>query len=89
MQVLHKKNKDLSSQLGFIIVIADSHGHTNLLHYSSFKSKRVARSAIAAELFALSHPYDVASTIRITFKEMLSMELPLKSTKTQEVSLME
>lgn len=60
------KNQDLSSQLGYIIVLADDHGNANLLHYSSFKSQRVARSALAAELFALSHAFDIASTLKVT-----------------------
>lgn len=56
----------------------DSEGNSNLLHYSSFKSKRVARSALAAELFALSHAFDISSTIRVSLKSMLGKDIQIK-----------
>lgn len=48
-----------------------------MLHYSSFKSNRIARSALAAKRFALSHAYDGSSTVRITLNDMLDTEFPL------------
>lgn len=58
--------------------MADSNQRVNLLHCSSFKSKRVARSALAAELFALSHAFDVSTTLQVSLKAMLGKEIPIK-----------
>lgn len=72
------KNQDLSSQLRYIIVLAYDHGNSNLIYYRSFKSQRVALSALAAKLFALSRAFDMASTIKVSLNALLRTELPLK-----------
>lgn len=41
---------DLTSQLGFVILLTNNFDSANILHYSSVKSKRVTRSVLAAEL---------------------------------------
>ena len=48
-------NKDFSSQIGFVITIADTNGNANILHWSSIKCKRVTRSVLASELYAMTH----------------------------------
>lgn len=57
-------NETLTSQLGFVICLADGKSNANIGHYSSFKSKRVSRSVLAAEVFALVHAFDSVSSIR-------------------------
>lgn len=42
-------NRDHSSRLGYIIALVDAQKNSNLLQYSSFESRRIARSARAAE----------------------------------------
>lgn len=72
------KNLDISSKLGYLMLLADEQRNANLLDYRSFKSKIVARSALSAELFALSHAYDVASTVTVALNDMLNTQLLLK-----------
>lgn len=59
------KKQDLSSQLGYVIVLCDDNRHANINHYSSFKSEGVARSALAVELFKLSHAFDIVITLKV------------------------
>lgn len=67
----------------------DASGKANILHYSSFKAKRVTRSVLAAELFSCVHVFDYASTMRTTINDIFGrMHLSL-STLTQKVCLTE
>lgn len=70
-------NPDSSSPLGFIVTIMGIHGKANVIHYGSLKYKRVTRSVLAAELFAMVHGFDVASTIRLTLNAMMDRVIPL------------
>jgi hypothetical protein len=72
-------NRDLSSQMGYVIVIVDTGNNANVLHWSSTKCKRVTRSVLAAELYALVNAFDSASVIRDTLTQILRLkkQLPL------------
>ena len=41
-------NKDLSSQIGYVIVLADGKDNANVIQWSSTKCKRVTRSVLAS-----------------------------------------
>jgi hypothetical protein len=71
-------NKDLSSQIGFVIVLADGNNNANIIHWSSIKCKRVTRSVLASELYRLAHGFDIGSAIRTTIQNILQLkQLPL------------
>lgn len=70
-------NADMTSQLGFVIGLWDKNKEANIVHYSSFKAKRVDRSVLAAELFALVHAVDFASTFRRTTYDMFGRQVPM------------
>ena len=74
---LFANNKDLSSQIGYILVLADASGRANILHWSSIKCKRVTRSVLASELYGLVHGLDIGVAIKTTIDRILQMELPL------------
>jgi len=58
-------NHDKTSQLGFIVMLRNKEdGTVNVIHYASYKSKRVCKSVLAAELFAMVDGYDVGFSIR-------------------------
>ena len=63
-------NKDLSSQIGYVIVLADAQNNANIIHWQSIKCRRVTRSVLASELYALSLGFDVAATIKSTLDQM-------------------
>ena len=58
-------NKDMSSQIGYVIVLSDDTS-ANIIHWSSTKCRRVTRSVLAAELYALAHGFDIASVLKAT-----------------------
>ncbi len=45
-------NRDGTSQLGFIILLCDYANACNVVHYRSYKSQRVVRSVLGADLYA-------------------------------------
>ena len=59
-------NKDLSSQIGFVIILTDRNQFANVLHWSLIKCKRVTRSVLASELYALAHGFDIGAAIKST-----------------------
>ncbi len=63
-------NHDSFSQIEYVICLADS-THANTLHWFSIKCKRITRSVLAVELFAMIHDFDVDSVLKTTFTKML------------------
>jgi hypothetical protein len=69
-------NKDFSSQIGYLIILANETpiGNEefeikgNLIHYSSTKSKRVTRSVLASEIYSMVGGVDMAIAINTTIK---------------------
>ena len=66
-------NRDLSSQIGYVIVLANEEAgndsftiNGNILHWSSTKCKRVTRSILASEIYAMSNGVDVTVAINTT-----------------------
>ena len=70
-------NRDLSSQIGYILVLADGANRANILHWSSTKCKRITRSVLASELYGMSHGFDIAASIKTTIDKVLQIDLPL------------
>lgn len=54
----------LSTQLGYIIVLTDKNGTANVLHYASYRSKRIVRSVLGGETHAFADSFDMAYTMR-------------------------
>jgi polyhydroxyalkanoate synthesis regulator phasin len=77
-------NKDLSSQIGFIIFIANEDltydsfkMRGNLIHWSSTKSKRVTRSVLASEIYAMVAGVDMAIVLSQTLGAIMKqLRLP-------------
>jgi hypothetical protein len=67
-------NRDLSSQIDYVICLADD-THANILHWSSIKCKRVIRSVLTVELFAMIYDFDVDSVLKSTLIKMLDNAL--------------
>ena len=59
-------NKDLSSQIGFVIILTDRNQSANILHWSSIKCKRVTRSILASKLYRLAYSFDIGAVIKST-----------------------
>lgn len=81
-------NKDLSSQIGYIHVLANETEENeafiingNVTHYSSTKCRRVTRSILASELYAMVQGADVAIAIISTIN-MITEQLNLPNIPT-------
>lgn len=70
-------NKDLSSQIGYVIALADGTNMANIVHWSSTKCKRVTRSVLASELYAMAHGFDIGAAIKATIEAIMRIKLPL------------
>jgi hypothetical protein len=73
-------NKDLSSQLGFVIVLAteqrtgegyDFEIYGNIVHWNSIKCKRVTRSVLASELYGMVTGFDNTIAISTTLQQVV------------------
>ncbi|KAM4054410.1 polyprotein [Hirsutella rhossiliensis] len=65
-------NKDLSSQLGFVIALG------NVLHWSSTKCKRVTRSVLASEIYGMVNGFDIGISLATTIRKITDrLNLPL------------
>lgn len=71
-------NSDCFSQLCVLVTLMDGQQNCNIIHYNSFKYRRIARSALAAELFALVNGFDTASTLRLVINDISNRQVSLK-----------
>ncbi|KAF5503979.1 hypothetical protein CGCF413_v004518 [Colletotrichum fructicola] len=83
-------NADLTSQLGFVIILANEQTndgsseftiHGNIVHFSSTKSKRVTRSVLASEIYGMVAGVDMAYAIASTIR-MINSNLKLAPIQT-------
>ena len=58
-------NKDLSSQIGFMLILTDHNQDTNILHWLSIKCKQITRSVLVSELYALAYSFDIVAVIKL------------------------
>jgi len=70
-------NDDFTSQLGYVIALADQYNNANIIHWQSIKSRRVTRSVLASELYALSLGFDTAATLKATTQQIAARDIPL------------
>src|SRR6266516_7018725 len=70
-------NKDLSSQIRFVIILTDQNQTTNIFHWSLIKCKQVTRSVLASKLYTLAHGFDIRAVIKSMIKKILHTILPL------------
>ena len=71
-------NHDLSSQIGYVVTMVDGNGNANVIHWSSVKCRRITRSVLASELFALALGFDAGAVIKsATDKFLGSNPIPL------------
>ena len=71
-------NADLSSQLGYVVFLVDQDRNCSLITWSSSKCKRVTRSVLAAELYAIANAFDVGFAIGHTFESILGRKVELR-----------
>ena len=70
-------NQNLSSQIGYVICLANASNRANIIHWSSKKCRRVTRSVLALELYAMVHGFDSGAVIKATVEKILSTTVPM------------
>ncbi len=71
-------NQGHTSQLGYIVLLCDKHDNVCVLHYASYKSRRVARSVLGAETYAFADAYDFAYCAKRDLEDILDRTVPLE-----------
>ena len=71
MDFLFANNKDLLSQIGFIIALADLINKANIIYWSLIKCKRVIKSVLALELYAMAYGFDIGAILKFIIKKLL------------------
>lgn len=69
-------NNDMTLQLLFITVLTDEQQIADILHYKSTKSKRVTKSFLAVELFAITQGFGSCAIMRLSLNEMFGKTTP-------------
>jgi hypothetical protein len=64
---------DLHSQIGYVVCLTND-VHANLIHWSSIKCKRITRSVLAIELYAMINGFDVEVVIKSTIEHILKLK---------------
>ena len=59
-------NKDFSLQIGYILVLVDITNKANIVHWSLIKYKRITRSVLVSELYAIAHRFNIGIVIKLT-----------------------
>jgi hypothetical protein len=72
-----QNNSDASSQLVYLILLADTTGLCCVLSFRSFKSKQIARSSMAAETMSFADTFDASYAIKNDLESMLGQRIPL------------
>lgn len=70
-------NADFSSQLGYMIFLADKFNTCQPLMWSSHKSKRATRSVLGSEVMAFADGFDVAYSLKYDLEHMMQQKIPL------------
>jgi hypothetical protein len=82
-------NKDLSSQLGFVLMLVNKSKDmnntfticSNVIYYSSTKYKRVTQSVLALEIYSIVNSFDIgiaiATTLRMITERLRLPAIPL------------
>jgi hypothetical protein len=72
IDVFFVNNKDLSSQIEYVICLVDDI-YVNILHWTSIKCKRVIRNVLVVELYAMIYDFDVDSVLKATLTKMFDV----------------
>ena len=74
----YANNHDLTSQLGLIVLIMDDSNKAIPISFKSYKSRRVTRSVLSAEVIAFAGLFDDAMAIRSQMEHALQQTVPMR-----------
>ena len=71
------KNEDQSSKFGYLPVMDDNHDHSNFIHYSSTKTKRIFRTVLGTETISMSNSIDMEISLSHSFDGIMGYPFPI------------
>ena len=71
-------NDDLTSQLGYVVLLCDKNDNGNVVSFSSHKSRRIVRSVLGGEVYAFADAFDVGYIIKRDLEIMLDRSIRLQ-----------
>ncbi len=80
-------NSNHSSQLAYILLLADKLDNACVLHYASYKSRRLARSVLGAGTYAFSDAFDFAYCAKTDLEKILDHRLSSPYSQIRRASL--
>ena len=73
----YTNNYDGTSQLGYIVFLAEKENKCHPLYWSSYKSKRVSRSVLRSETMAFADTFDMKFAIKKDMELMVNKLIPI------------
>lgn len=67
--------------------MTDASNRCNILQYRSFKSRRVTRSVVRAEVYAFTEAFDAAYILKHDFEQVLGRRVPILAMLTDSKGL--
>jgi len=64
-------NADNTSQIGFIIAIADNSSSINIVYWSFIKCKRVTCSVLASKLYVMAYRFNYGAVLKSIIEKIL------------------
>ena len=68
-------NRDLSSQIDYVICLIDFINIVNILHWSSIKCKKMTKSVFVFELYVMTHEFDLKIVLKATLTRVLQFDI--------------
>jgi hypothetical protein len=66
-------NKDLTLHIEYVICLANAINKANVIHWSSFKCKRVTRFVLIAKFYVMTHEFDLDVVLKAIMSKMFSI----------------
>ena len=68
-------NRDLSSQIEYVICLIDFTDAVNILYWFSIKCKRVTKNVFVFELYIIAHDFDLNVVLKATLSRVLQSDV--------------
>ena len=73
--VFFVNNRDFSFQIDYVVCLTDKTDTTNFIHWSNIKCKRIIKSVLTSELYAMNHAFDIETVIKTTVEKIFDIHI--------------
>ena len=75
--IFFTNNKNLFSQISYVIILANATKKANIVYWSLIKCKRVTKNVLAFKLYRIAYSFNIAIAIKSIVDKVLQINLPL------------